>query len=108
MRILNDKAVLVLIDFQERIFPAIHEHEKLAHVVPLLIEGLKVLGIPVIVTEQYVKGLGPTIREIAEKTGGIGRIEKASFSCCDEPRFMMELAASGKDYVIIVFLARQL
>lgn len=101
MRILKDKVVAVVIDFQERIFPAIHENEKLSKNVPLLIEGLKVLGIPVIVTEQYVKGLGPTIPEIAEKIVGIERIEKASFSCCDEPRFMMELAPSGRDYVII-------
>jgi len=101
MRILKEKAALLVIDFQERIFTAIHQHEKIATSVPLLIEGLKVLGIPVIVTEQYVKGLGLTIPEIAEKIQGIERIEKTSFSCCDEPRFMMELASSGKEYVII-------
>ncbi len=101
MRILREKAVLVVIDFQERIFPAIHEHEKLARNVPVLIEGLKVLGVPVIVTEQYVKGLGPTIPVIMDKIRGIERIEKASFSCCDEPGFMLELASLGKDFVII-------
>jgi len=101
MRILKEKAVLVVIDFQERIFPAVHDHEKLVKNVPLLIEGIKALGIPVIVTEQYVKGLGSTIPDIAARIEGIDRIEKASFSCCDEPQFMMELASSGKDYVII-------
>jgi nicotinamidase-related amidase len=101
MRILKEKAVLLVIDFQERIFPAIHEHEKLSKNVPLLIEGMKALEVPIIVTEQYVKGLGPTIAGIAEKLEGIERIEKASFSCCDEPRFMMELASSGRDYVIV-------
>jgi nicotinamidase-related amidase len=101
MRILKDKAVLVIIDFQERIFPAIHEHEMLSKNVPVLIEGIKVIGIPLIVTEQYVKGLGPTIPEISEKITDTSRIEKASFSCCDEPRFMMELASSGKEFVII-------
>ena len=101
MRILKESAVLLVIDFQEKIFTAIHEHDNLAKRVPILIEGMKVLGIPVIVTEQYVKGLGSTIPEIAEKIQGIERIEKASFSCCDEPRFMMELASSGKEYVII-------
>jgi nicotinamidase-related amidase len=101
MRILKDKVVAVVIDFQEKIFPAINEHEKLARNVPLLIDGLKALGVPVIVTEQYVKGLGPTIPAIAEKLEGLERIEKASFSCCDEPGFMMALASSGKDYVIV-------
>jgi nicotinamidase-related amidase len=101
MRILKDKVVAVIIDFQEKIFPAINEHEKLTRNVPLLIDGLKALGVPVIVTEQYVKGLGPTIPAIAEKLEGIERIEKASFSCCDEPGFMMALASSGRDYVIV-------
>ena len=101
MRILKDKTALLVIDFQERIFPAIHEHEKLTRNVPLLIEGMKVLGIPIFVTEQYVKGLGPTIPEIAVTISGIERIEKISFSCCDESRFMMALASSGKENVIV-------
>ena len=101
MRILRDNVIGLVIDFQERIFPAIWEHEKLTRNVPLLIEGLKALEIPLLVTEQYVKGLGPTIPAIAATFGGIERIEKASFSCCDEPRFMMALASSGKDYVIV-------
>ncbi len=101
MRIETEKSVLVVIDFQERIFPAIWEHEKLSRNVPLLIQGMQHLGVPVIVTEQYVKGLGPTMPGIAATLGGIGRIEKSSFSCCDESRFMMELASSGRDTVII-------
>lgn len=101
MRILKEKTAAVIIDIQERIFPAIDGHEKLAGKVMMLIEGLKVLGVHIIVTEQYVKGLGPTIPAIAEKIEGINRIEKASFSCCDEPGFMMELASSGKEFVII-------
>jgi len=101
MRIHKDKTIAVIIDFQERIYPAIHEHEMLTRNVPILIEGLKALGIPLIVTEQYVRGLGPTIPEFAEHLTGIERIEKSSFSCCDEPKFMMELASSGRDHVII-------
>jgi nicotinamidase-related amidase len=101
MRILCDNVVGLVIDIQERIFPAIWEHEKLTRNVPVLIEGLKALGIPLIVTEQYVKGLGSTIPALSDSIQGIDRIEKASFSCCDEPRFMMGLASSGKDYVVI-------
>ena len=101
MRILKEKTALLVIDFQERIFPAIWEHEKLLVTVPKLINGLKVLEIPVFVTEQYVKGLGPTVSGIAEAINGIERIEKSSFSCCDESRFMMELASSGRDHIII-------
>ncbi len=101
MRILKEKTLLLVIDVQERIFPAIAEPDMLRRTIPLLIEGMKLLEIPVIVTEQYVKGLGPTIQEIATRITEVERIEKSSFSCCDEPRFMLDLASSGKDYVII-------
>jgi hypothetical protein len=101
MRINPNHVACLVIDFQERIYQAIYEHEKLSKNVPILLEGLKTLGIPVFVTEQYVKGLGSTVPEIARSIEGINRIEKSSFSCCDEPRFMHELANAGKDYVIV-------
>jgi len=101
MRILTEKSVGVIIDMQERLFPLIFEYEKLTQRTMVLIQGLKVLGVPLIVTEQYVKGLGTTISPIAETIQGLERIEKASFSCCDDPRFMMALASSGKDHIII-------
>jgi nicotinamidase-related amidase len=101
MRILKDKSALLVIDIQERVLPVIWEHEKLVKNVIMLIEGMKVLEIPIFVTEQYVKGLGPTIPEIAATLEGIERIEKSSFSCCDESRFMMDLASSGRENIII-------
>ncbi len=101
MRFLKDRSVLLVIDFQERIFPAIHEHEKLLKNVPVLIRGIREMGLPVIVTEQYVRGLGPTVAPIAGTLEGIERIEKASFSCCDEPAFNMALATSGRENVIV-------
>ena len=101
MRILKDNTALLVIDFQEKIFPAIAENEKLLHNVPILIEGAKALGLPIFITEQYVKGLGPTIPAFKALLTGIEPIEKASFSCCDESRFMMELASSGRDHIIV-------
>ena len=101
MRINPNNVACLVIDLQERIFQAIHKYENLSRNVPILLEGLKILEIPIFVTEQYVKGLGPTVPEIARSIEGINRIEKSSFSCCDEPRFILELANSGKDYVIV-------
>ena len=101
MRILRDRSCLLVIDFQERIFPFIHENEKLLKNVPILIRGIKELKLPVFVTEQYTKGLGVTVQPIAEAFGPVPRIEKTSFSCCDEHRFNLELATSGKENVII-------
>ncbi len=101
MRILRDRSCLLVIDFQERIFPFIHENEKLLKNATVLIAGIKALEVPIFVTEQYTKGLGATVQNIALALGDIPRIEKSTFSCCDEPRFNLELATSGRENVII-------
>ena len=44
------------------------------------IEGAKALGLPIVVTEQYPKGLGPTIKEVREKIEGFAAVEKIEFS----------------------------
>jgi nicotinamidase-related amidase len=101
MRLLKEHSAALIIDIQERLFPLIWEHEKLARNIPILIEGLKVLGVPVFATEQYVKGLGPTVQPIAVALGELKRIEKQAFSCCDEPSVMEGIAVSGKENIII-------
>jgi len=101
MRILSENTVTLIIDFQEKLFPVIHDHDNLLSTVLRLIRGIKILEIPLLVTEQYVKGLGPTLPAVTEEIMDLERIEKQSFSCCDEPEFMLSLAASGKEFVII-------
>ena len=66
-----------------------------------LIVGLQALDIPVMITEQYPKGLGKTLDQIKQVVGGTGAIEKIAFSCCDEPAFSDALAQSKRQSVII-------
>ena len=101
MRILKDHTSALIIDIQERLFPFIFENEKLIKNLSILIEGLKALSIPILVTEQYVKGLGPTVAPVAALIEGIKRTEKMCFSCCDEPRIAEAIAIAGKDNIII-------
>ena len=97
----TDNTVLVVIDFQERLFPVMHDKEKLLRNVVKLIKGVKVLEIPVILTEQYPKGLGPTIPEIKELLPDIKPIEKVCFSCCDEEAFCRSLESLKRQQVLI-------
>jgi len=101
MRILKEHSTGLIIDIQERLFPFISENEKLVKNLTILIEGLKALSIPILVTEQYVKGLGPTVAPVAAMLEGIKRTEKMCFSCCDEPRIAEAIAVAGKDNIII-------
>ena len=97
----TDNTVLVVIDYQERLFPAMHEKEKLLKNVLKLIKGVQALEIPVILTEQYPKGLGPTLPEIKELLPNVKPIEKTCFNCCDEQNFSKALEKSKRKQVLI-------
>jgi nicotinamidase-related amidase len=101
MRILQENSAGVVIDIQERLLPHIHEGEKMLRNCLKLIEGLKILSVPVTITQQYTKGLGPTMPSIAEMFPDFKYIEKTTFSCCEEPAFSKEISLSGKKNYII-------
>lgn len=101
MRIIKNDTLALVVDFQERLFPVIENNELLLKNVPILIEGLKALGVPMIVTEQYRKGLGETINPFVGLLEGYKNMEKTAFSCCDEPAIMEEIATSGKRSVLV-------
>jgi nicotinamidase-related amidase len=80
----HDTALLV-VDVQEKLIGAVLEHRRLVWNIRRLIDGAKILGLPVAATEQYPKGLGHTVEELASriKTGpGAATPDKVAFSCC--------------------------
>ncbi|MCK9400470.1 MAG: hydrolase [Bacteroidales bacterium] len=101
MRILRDQAAGLVIDMQEKLFPFISGHENLALNSGILIKGLQALRIPILVTEQYTKGLGPTIQQIQELFDTGHPLEKFAFSCCDDPSVMDHLDSLNKKFIII-------
>ncbi len=101
MRILKEQSAGLIIDVQEKLFPHIQEHELLARNTGILIEGLKILNVPLLVTEQYPKGLGYTIPEIKGALASPEPHEKLSFSCCDDPEIMVELNNLDRKNIII-------
>jgi nicotinamidase-related amidase len=101
MRITKDHTVGLVIDIQERLLPHISGHETLIKNVRILLEGLNALEIPVLVTEQYKKGLGETVPLIQEAIGNFDPMEKMSFSCCDDPHFSVRLNNMAKKNVIV-------
>ena len=60
-RLKKDDAILVVIDFQEKLMPAMYDRDDVEDKTARLIRGCKELGIPVIVTQQYTRGLGQTV-----------------------------------------------
>jgi len=101
MRILKDQAIAVLIDVQEKFSPHIHEMETVTQRVEILLKGLQVLGVPVLVTEQYPKGLGSTLPQLQEILGNEQPMEKVAFSCQDDTAFRDRLKETGRKAVIL-------
>jgi hypothetical protein len=101
MRILRDQTAGLVIDIQERLFPFISGHETLAVNSGILIRGLQALSIPILRTQQYTKGLGPSIQPVLQLFLGEDHIEKVAFSCCDEPSFISRLAALNKKFIVL-------
>ncbi|MGK2906782.1 MAG: isochorismatase family protein [Desulfuromonadales bacterium] len=97
-----EKAVLLVIDIQERLVPAMPQdvYLRLRETVAMLVNGAGLFGIPVLTTEQYPKGIGHTVSELAEACSG-NVIEKVSFGCCGEPDFRAALKTIGRSQVIV-------
>jgi len=102
MRISRDDCSGLVIDIQERLFPHMDQKDEVLRQCLVLIRGLQMLNVPVMITEQYPKGLGSTIAPVKEQLESFNPVEKIAFSCCDEPRFRRELDGSGRRTVIIV------
>jgi nicotinamidase-related amidase len=76
------QAQLLVIDIQERLLPHIHNHEGCVAAAERMIRACAALEIPVTVSEQYVRGLGPTVGPIADAAADAPRFEKMTFSFC--------------------------
>lgn len=101
MRIERKLSAALVIDIQEKLFPHMHKHEELLRRTSILLEGLKVLQIPTLLTEQYPKGLGYTVEPISTLLEKPEAYEKMAFSCCVEPEFMKHLFALERSTVIV-------
>ena len=95
------EAVLVIVDIQERLAAVMSERKEVVDNCLHLIELCKLLNIPVLLNEQYPRGLGPTVSEIKEALRPYAPLEKISFVCCKGEAFPEKLAATGRKKVIL-------
>ena len=101
MRITKENTLGLVIDIQEKLFPAMVDKDMLLKNCRILIQGLIELKLPFIVTQQYTKGLGETMPEIKSVIPEFEFIEKRDFSCCDEPTVVEKLEELEAKNIII-------
>ena len=92
---------LLVVDMQDKLLPAIHEAEAVTAAVGRIIRACRVLEVPILVTEQYPAGLGPTCSAVKQLLGTVKPVEKLRFSACVEP-VMAQLAKLGRTDILVV------
>jgi nicotinamidase-related amidase len=97
------RPVLVVVDVQERLFNAMdaERRDDMVANVKILVSAARRLDVPVLVTEQYPKGLGRTLPELRALLPDTTPFEKTTFSCADAEGFVERLRALGAEHVIL-------
>jgi nicotinamidase-related amidase len=83
----RDNAVVVVVDVQEGFRPVVKDFEETATACGRLVQGANALGVPVVASEQYPKGLGATVPEVAEHLDGVDPVEKTCFAATEADGF---------------------
>jgi len=102
----RSKSVVSVVDIQEKLAALMAERERVVANSCKLIRAALRLGVPMVVTEQYPKGLGPTVPEVVDALGSeYAPIEKLVFGCCGAPAYMERLDATRRTQVVLCGMA---
>ena len=97
-----ERTALVVVDLQEKLLPPIAGGERVLRNSVLLLKLASLIGLPVVLTTQYRRGLGPTVAEVTDAAPGVEPLDKVSFGCFGSPEFVARLAAlGGRDQLLL-------
>ncbi len=102
-RLLRENTQAIIVDVQQAFAPHIYKMDELTTKIAILVQGLQVLGLPVMLNEQYPKGLGATVTGISEVLNDDNKrvFEKSEFSVCDSAPSWNHLAKQNRNNVIV-------
>lgn len=99
MLIKAERSALLVIDIQEKLAPAMNGIERVVENTAILMRAARRLAVPLLVSEQYPKGLGATVAALAANHGEV--VEKITFSCLGDEAFAARFDALGRDRAVI-------
>ncbi len=97
----REQALLLVIDVQERLVKAMSHRDSVENAIVKLQQGMEILNVPMLITEQYPKGLGSTVEILLTGTQQQDSIEKTTFSCCGEAKFISALEQCERRQIIV-------
>lgn len=104
MLIERDKSCLLVVDVQEKLAPAMTDPASVIRNAGILMRAAARLGVPLVVSEQYPQGLGPTVPELRALAPESARLAKVSFSCADDPALQQRVKAVQRSLIVIAGL----
>ena len=93
--------VFILVDVQGKLAESMHEKAALHDNLRKLVQGMRVLKVPIVWVEQIPEKMGPTIPVLKELLAHCAPISKSSFSCCNEPAVVNKIESTGRRQVLI-------
>jgi nicotinamidase-related amidase len=97
----RNRTFLIVTDIQGNLAESMHEKEKLFKNAGVLIDGMRIIGIPILWVEQYPQGLGPTIPEIACRLSGCKPFPKKTFSSLKDPAILEQIRNMRRDQAVL-------
>jgi nicotinamidase-related amidase len=101
MLISRDKSCLLVVDVQARLAPAMAAERAVVDNTRLLLKAAGRLDVPVLVSEQYRRGLGPTVDAVAEFVPDGAVVEKMHFSCMNDAGFAGRFRQTGRPMAVV-------
>lgn len=102
MRLLKEETMAIIIDFQEKLVPVMSNKEELISNTEKLIQGLEILQVPAVVTQQYTKGMGMTVEPLQNLYGDtFSYNDKITFSCYEDEAIAAKIKELNKKNIII-------
>jgi nicotinamidase-related amidase len=101
MKLKAKDTFLLIVDVQERLARVMERREQVEGSINVLIKLANLMDMPIVLTQQYTKGLGPTVEALADNLKGTEPVEKIDFSCCQEDNFIKAINAAGRKNVIL-------
>ena len=101
MRILKEDTIALIVDFQEKLMPVMAYKKELEARTTILMKGLKALEVPMIITQQYTKGIGMSIPSVFEAAETEEYFDKVTFSCYEDENIMKAIDDFGCKNVLV-------
>ncbi len=101
MKLVAGRTVLLMIDIQGKLWNVMHDKSTLLENAQKLVKAMRILSVPIILTEQNPHGLGPTLPELIHYMPEVKALPKFCFSCFQDSGFEQEISRLNRKQVLI-------